>query len=258
LQQGLSVTIKMAGMDIATALFDIDGTLIDSNDAHAQAWVQALHEHDIAADMPRVRSLIGKGGDKLLCEVANLEEDSPLATRITRRKKQLFAELLPGLQPTRGARALLEFLRARDIMLVVATSADDHELDQLLKQAGVDDLIPRHASKDDANESKPDPDIIEAALQKAGSRPQATLMIGDTPYDIEAASRAGVASIALRCGGHWSDNDLRGAIALADDPEHLLGTLRSSWPLVPGPSEDGPGRKRRTEKRRTKNEEQKT
>jgi HAD superfamily hydrolase (TIGR01509 family) len=220
--------VQIAGRDFTTALFDVDGTLIDSNDAHAQAWVQSLREHDIPAEMSHIRPLIGKGGDKLLCEVAQVKYDSPLGQQITRRKKEIFEEHLPGLTPTPRARPLLEFLRAHHVTRVVATSADDKELDQLLKQAGVDELFERHASKDDAGESKPDPDIVQAALTRARSHPNATVMIGDTPYDVEAAGRAGVATIALRCGGYWSDEDLRGAIAIFDDPAHLLESLRSA------------------------------
>jgi len=220
--------VHIAGRAFTTALLDIDGTLIDSNDAHAEAWVQALREHNIPADMSRIRPLIGKGGDKLLCEVAGLAEDSPLGRQITRRKKEIFNQHLPELKPTRGARLLLEFLRAHNVTLAAATSADDRELDQLLTQAGVQDLIEHHASKDDAGESKPDPDIVQAALDRSGSRPDATVMIGDTPYDIEAAGRAGVPTIALRCGGYWSDRDLAGALAIFDDPAHLLATLRAA------------------------------
>jgi HAD superfamily hydrolase (TIGR01509 family) len=220
--------VHIAGRDFTTALFDIDGTLIDSNDAHAKSWVQALREHDIPSGMGRIRPLIGKGGDKLLCEVARLEEDSPLGERITQRKKELFEQQLPQLKATPGARPVLEFLRSQDVTVVAATSADDHERDQLLTQAGVGDLIALHATKDDAGESKPDPDIVQAALARARSRPEATVMIGDTPYDIEAAARAGDVTIALRCGGYWSDGDLRDAFAIFDDPAHLLSALRTA------------------------------
>ena len=209
-------------------LFDIDGTLIDSNDAHAEAWARALHDHTISVDVARIRPLIGKGGDKLLCEVVGVEEDSPTGRTVRERKKEIFATMLPRLQATHGARELLAHLRAQDVTLGTATSADGSELRQLLRQAGVDDLIHLRASKDDAGESKPDPDIVEAALARARSRPELTVMIGDTPYDIEAADRAGVASIALRCGGYWSDNDLKHAIAIFDDPAQLLNTLREA------------------------------
>ena len=109
--------------------------------------------------------------------------------------------------------------------LVIATSADDKELDAVLTQAGVADLFPTRTSKDDANESKPDPDIVQAALHKAQARPERTVMIGDTPYDIEAAARAGIACVALRSGGGWSDSELFAALALFDDPADLLDAL---------------------------------
>ena len=96
----------------------------------------------------------------------------------------------------------------------------------LLQRAGVDDLVPTRASKDDAEESKPDPDIVRAALKRSGARPETTIMIGDTPYDIEAAGRAGVQTIALRCGGHWSDAALRDATHIFDDPAELLVHLQ--------------------------------
>ena len=106
--------------------------------------------------------------------------------------------------------------------VVIATSAGDDEMDALLRQAGVGDLIPKRTSSDDADRSKPDPDIVLATLQQTGSAPDHTVMIGDTPYDVEAARRAGVRAIALRCGGHWSDVDLEGAIHIVDDPAGLL------------------------------------
>jgi len=105
---------------------------------------------------------------------------------------------------------------------VVATSADDQEMEAILAQAGVGDLIPRRTSSDDADQSKPDPDIVRAALARVQAEARDAVMIGDTPYDIEAARRAGVDAIALRSGGHWTDADLAGAIAIFDDPQDLL------------------------------------
>lgn len=211
-----------AGGHFETVLFDVDGTLIDSNAAHAQAWTQSLREHGVAAGVDEVRRLIGMGGDKLLPAIAHVSEDSDLGQAIARRKKEIFATLLPGLQPTRGARALLEYLRQQRVTLVIATSADDREMSALLKRAGIDDLIPERTSKDDAAESKPDPDIVQAALDRSKTRPELAVMVGDTPYDIEAANRAGIGAIALRCGGYWSDIDLRDALDIIDDPAALL------------------------------------
>jgi phosphoglycolate phosphatase-like HAD superfamily hydrolase len=211
-----------------TALFDVDGTLIDSNDAHAEAWAQALREHGIACDVATIRRLVGMGGDKLLPRVAQLEEDSPEGRAITARKKTLFGERVPSLRPTRGARALVEFLRNHEVEVVIATSAGDDEMKTLLRQAGVDDLLPLRTSKDDAADSKPDPDIVHAAMQRARARAETTVMIGDTPYDIEAATRARVRTIALRSGGYWGDDDLRGAAAIYDDPAALLVALQTA------------------------------
>jgi HAD superfamily hydrolase (TIGR01509 family) len=157
--------------------------------------------------------------------VAHLEEDSPEGRAIAARKKAVFSERLPSLQPTPGARALVEHLRRQGVDLVIATSAGDEEMKALLAQAGVADLISLRTSKDDASESKPDPDIVHAAMQRSRARPESTVMIGDTPYDIEAATRAGIRTIALRCGGYWKDADLRGASAIYDDPEALLAKL---------------------------------
>jgi HAD superfamily hydrolase (TIGR01509 family) len=210
-----------------SVLFDLDGTLIDSNAAHATSWLRALREHGIETDIMRVRPLIGMGGDKLLPAIAGIEEGSPRGRAVAARKKELFNEQLPWLRPTPGARALLEFLRDRDVETLIATSADEKEMQALLDCAGVADLLPGRASKDDADESKPDPDIVCAALAMARGGAASTLMVGDTPYDIEAARRAGVASVALRCGGHWTDHDLRGALYIFEDPKELLDRWRN-------------------------------
>ena len=207
---------------IETVLFDVDGTLIDSNVAHTRAWARALHEHGVAIREDEVRRLIGMGADKLIPAAAKVDERSAPGQELVHRKKTIFDALLPSLGPTLGARTLLEYMRSQSIDIAIATSADDRELTALLKRAGVDDLIPMRSSRDDAPASKPDPDIVHAALRRARARPELTLLIGDTPYDIEAARRAGVDAIALRCGGYWSDESLRGAAEIFDDPAALL------------------------------------
>ena len=211
---------------LSAVLFDVDGTLIDSNAAHAETWAQALTEHGCPRDAAQVRPLIGMGSDKLLPVIAGLEAESREGRTIAQRKQELFAERLPRLQPTRGARALVAHLRERGKTLVVATSAGSEEMHAILRQAGVADLIPARTSSDDAEESKPDPDIVLAALRRAGAAPDATVMIGDTPYDIEAARRAKIDAMAFRCGGYWPDGSLGGALAILDDPEALLQRWR--------------------------------
>ncbi|MCU0681805.1 MAG: HAD family hydrolase [Polyangiaceae bacterium] len=213
---------------LKVALLDIDGTLLDSNDAHALAWVDALAEFGHETGFERVRELIGKGGDKLLPEVTGLAKESPEGEAISKRRTAIFkAKYLPELRPFPGARALLEALRSRGLALVVATSAGADQVDGLLRAAGVRDLVDDETTSDDAARSKPDPDVVRAALAKSGRRPAEAVMIGDTPYDVEAATRAGVRSVALRCGG-WDDEALRGAAAVYDDPRDLLANLAAS------------------------------
>lgn len=203
-------------------ILDVDGTLIASNDAHARAYVEAARELGREMSFEETRRAIGMGGDKLLPRVAGIEEESEEGERLTARKKEIFSErYLPGLQPTPGARALLHRLRDDAVKLVVASSASEDELGPLLERAGVRDLIQGSTSSDDAEESKPDPDIVQAALRDAGIPADRVVMLGDTPYDVEAATRAGVRIIALRSGG-WDDDALRGAIATYDHPADLL------------------------------------
>jgi HAD superfamily hydrolase (TIGR01509 family) len=209
-------------------LLDVDGTLIASNDAHAWAWVEALGEHGIGVPFDRIRRLIGKGGDKLLPEVTGIESESARGEAIGHRRRQIFLEkYLPTLRPTPGARELLQRMRADGLQLVVASSAEKEELEPLLEQAGVEDLVESAATSDDADRSKPDPDIVHAALDRAGLAPHEVVLLGDTPYDVEAAARAGVDTIALRCGG-WGDGDLAAALAIHDDPADLLAHYDSS------------------------------
>jgi HAD superfamily hydrolase (TIGR01509 family) len=206
---------------VRAVIFDVDGTLVDSNDAHAAAWVTALAEAGFRVEQAHVRRLIGKGGDKLLPQVTGLSEESREGKRISSRRAEIFkTRYVPHLRPFRGARALVRLLRDRGHEVGVATSAKPEELEPLLRIAEVDDLIRLRTSSGDAERSKPDPDIVQAALDRMECRPEDAIMIGDTPYDVEAAGRARVATIALRCGG-WPDEDLAGAIAIYDDPEDL-------------------------------------
>jgi HAD superfamily hydrolase (TIGR01509 family) len=203
-------------------IFDVDGTLVDSNDAHAKAWVRAIAETGRHVEYSRVRPLIGKGGDKLLPEVTGISIESPEGKSIAKRRREIFAaDFLPHLRPTRGAQRLLEWLRDERMKLVVATSAEEDEVQDLVRVAGAAKMFESAASSDDAERSKPDPDIVTAALKQANCPAAQAIMIGDTPYDVEAARRAGIEIIALRSGG-WPDADLRGAVAVYDDPADLL------------------------------------
>lgn len=212
----------------SVVVLDVDGTLIDSNDEHAHAWVDVGREFGIEIDFHHVRRLIGMGGDKVLPAVSGLQEDDPEGEKIKERRGEIFRErYLPKLQPFPDARKLLERLRDDGYALVVATSASKEDMDGLLKQAGIRDLIEEKTSSSDAEESKPDPDIVQAALKSADAEPGDAIMLGDTPYDVEASGRAGVRCVALRCGG-WGDDDLRGAVAVYDDPSDLLSRYDES------------------------------
>jgi HAD superfamily hydrolase (TIGR01509 family) len=209
-------------------LFDVDGTLVDSNDPHAHAWVEAFQGFGITVDFARVRRCIGMGGDKLMPEVAGLEEDSPIGTQISRRRSEIFkAKYLRHLKPFPKAGELVAAIKARGVTAVAASSAKEDELRALLAIAGADSLLDGATSSDDAEGSKPDPDIVHAALRKAHAEPTTAVLIGDTPYDIQAALRAGVDCIGFRCGG-WQDRDLASAIAIYDGPWDLLQRLDQS------------------------------
>jgi HAD superfamily hydrolase (TIGR01509 family) len=214
--------------ELKAVLFDVDGTLVDSNDAHAAAWVKAFSEHGVTVDPIRVRRSIGMGGDRLMPVVSDLEEESPLGTKIAERRGEIFkAEFLPNLQAFPGARDLVAAMKARGYTAVAASSAAKDELTPLLKIAGAEALMDDKTSADDADESKPAPDIIEAALERAGATPEQAVLIGDTPYDIAAGRSAGVRVIAFRSGG-WLDPDLVGAVEIYEGAWDLLARLDRS------------------------------
>jgi HAD superfamily hydrolase (TIGR01509 family) len=210
------------------AILDIDGTLVDSNDAHARAWVDAFAEAGLQVPFDAVRRAIGMGGDKLLPQVAGISADSPQASRISKRRAEIFAQrYLSTLQPFPRVRELLQRLTDDGFTIVVATSANGDEVGALLDAAGVRDLISSKTSSDDAERSKPDPDIVAAALARSGADPYATLMLGDTPYDVEAARSAGIAIVAVE-GGGWTRDDLRGAIEVYADAADLYARYEQS------------------------------
>ena len=212
----------------AAVILDVDGTLVDSNDAHARAWVEAFAEHGITVAFDHVRRSVGMGGDKLMPEVSGIEESSDLGEKIASRRAEIFASrYLPSLQPFPKVRELLERLIDDGFVLAVASSAKKEELDPLLERAGVADLLTRKTSSDDAENSKPDPDIVVAAVKQAGSAKERTIMIGDTPYDVAAARRAGIEIIGFECGG-WTREALAGSLAVYRDAAHLLAEYESS------------------------------
>jgi len=209
-------------------LLDIDGTLLDSNDAHAKAWVEALSDHGIERSFSDVRPLIGMGADIVMPRLVRIDERSRRGQLITKRRREIFLQrYLPHVRPFPGARELLERMRAEGLRLVAATSAGDQELGPLLEAAAVTDLLDAHTSSADAEHSKPAPDIVEQAVARAGLSSEALIMLGDTPYDILAALRAGVNAVGLRSGG-WQDEELGGAVAVYEDTRDVLVHYESS------------------------------
>ena len=209
-------------------IYDVDGTLVDSNDAHAESWVDTFAEAGYSVPFDVVRPLIGMGGDKLLPKAAGITHDSDEGKKLTKRRSEIFREkYLPKLEPLKGSRALVERVRKAGLKPLVATSAKEEELKGLLKAAQVADLMEERATASDAKKSKPDPDIVQAAIEESGLTADELIMIGDTPYDVEAASRAGVRTIAFRSGG-WGDADLSGASAIYDGPADLLAQYENS------------------------------
>lgn len=207
---------------LRAVLLDVDGTLVDSNDAHARAWVDAFAEFGREVAFERVRPLIGKGGDKLMPEVSGLDPESVEGTRLAARRAAIFRErYLPKVEAFPRATELLQRLHADGLTLVVATSAKKAELEPLLELCRATHLVTARTSSDDAENSKPDPDIVAAALARAKVPASDALMLGDTPYDIEAAARAAVDTIALRSGG-WDDAALVRALAIYSSASDLL------------------------------------
>lgn len=213
---------------LQAVLLDVDGTLVDSNDAHAQAWLEVFQRNAYPATFEWVRELIGKGGDKLIPEVTGLAEDSREAKYLSKERSALFArEYLPQVQPFPQAEALLRRLHGMGLKLVVASSASPEELEPLLRVCGALPFVHHRTSAGAVQHSKPDPDIVQSALRKAECSAGGAVLLGDTPYDVQAAAKAGVPTIALRCGGH-SDSALSGALAIYDDVADLLANFERS------------------------------
>ena len=210
---------------IAAVLFDVDGTLIDSVDAHARAWTEALRAwgHDVPFEA--VRRQIGKGGDQLLPVFLSREEIERVGDELEAYRGRLFKQrYLPHLKAFPGVRALFERLIADGKQIGLASSAQEDELAQYKKIADISDLISSQTAADDAEHSKPHPDIFQAALAKLGHPdPASVVVVGDTPYDAEAAGRAKLRSIGLLCGG-WSEQELyqAGCSMVLRDPVALL------------------------------------
>ena len=218
-------------MALKAVILDIDGTLVLSNDAHAQAWVDAFKAYGYDVPFEKVRPLIGMGGDQVLPKmVPGLNDEEGDGKAIAQKRKELIIERFgPTLVPTKGVRELLLRMQDAGLRLIIATSATSQELSVLLKAAQVDDLLDQNeaATSSDTEASKPAPDIVEVALKKLKMEPSEVLMLADTPFDVQSAKGAGVEMIALRSGG-FDDEQLKDALAIYDDPADLLAHYDSS------------------------------
>lgn len=223
---------------VDAVLFDIDGTLVDSVDLHAEAWRQAMQRFGRDVPFERVRREIGKGSDQLLPVFFTQEELDRFGEELTRQRGELYLrEFLPKVRAFPGVKALFERLRGDGKRLVLASSARREELEALLDIAGVRDLVEGSASGDDVDRSKPHPDIFEAALDQLGGVDlRGVVAVGDTPYDATAAGKLGIAAVGVRCGG-WSEEELleAGCVAVFRDPAELLERYEE-W--VPGTEQE--------------------
>lgn len=212
-------------------LLDVDGTLVISNDAHAHAWVEAFAAFGYDISFEQVRPMIGMGGDQLIPQVIpELSSEEGVGKQIADHRKELILHKFgSSLSPAPGSRDLILRLKQEGFQLVVASSATSEELSVLLKAAQVDDLLEEEpiTTSDDTDNSKPAPDLVQAALKKGKLDAPQTIMLGDTPYDIQSANAAGVNVIAVRCGG-FDDSQLSGALAIYDNPADLLEQFERS------------------------------
>jgi HAD superfamily hydrolase (TIGR01549 family) len=210
---------------IEAILFDVDGTLVDSNDLHAAAWQEAFRHFGIVLPFDTIRGQIGKGGDNLIPTLLAPEIVERLQEEIESFRSDLFQrDYLAKARPFPGASDLLKLLHKDGIKLVLASSAKQDELDFHIERLGCAPLLTATTSKDDVEHSKPCPDIFAAALEKARPLNGGTVVVvGDTPYDVAAAAKIGISAIGVRCGG-FPDEALQGAAAIYDGPQDLMAS----------------------------------
>ena len=210
---------------IDAVIFDIDGTLVDSVDLHAEAWRLAFKKFGKIVSFEDIRRQIGKGADQLLPVFWSPQELAKFGKELEEYRSELFKkEYLPHVKAFPQVRQLFERIRQDRKRIALASSAKGDELKTYKKIARIDDFIEAETSSDDAAKSKPHPDIFEAALEELGDlAADRAIVVGDTPYDAEAAGKAKMRTIGLMCGG-WSENDLRrgGCIAIYRDAADLL------------------------------------
>ena len=213
-------------------IFDVDGTLVDSVDLHARAWQRTLAKwgHDVPFET--VRSQIGKGGDELMPVFLSPEEVERDGKTISKERDALFkAEYLDQVRPFPGVADVVRALLDRGVKVALGSSGKDEEVEHHKRLTGIDGMGVVQTTSEDAEKSKPHPDIFVAALKKLGLPAGDVVAVGDTPYDAEAAVRAGITPVGVLCGGVAAE-DLQkaGCVALFRDPADLLGRLGEAVP----------------------------
>ena len=216
---------------IRAAIFDVDGTLIDSVDLHAASWQEAFEKFGKNVAFDAIRRQIGKGADQLLPVFLSPSELEKFGSDLDHYRSELFKRAyLPRVKSFPGVRALFQKIASDGKRLAVASSAKEDELAAYKKIAEIDDLLDTETSSDDVERSKPHPDVFAAALERLDTvEPAEALVIGDTPYDVAAAGKLNLRVIGLLCGG-WSETDLHsaGCIAVYRDPADLLARYNDS------------------------------
>jgi HAD superfamily hydrolase (TIGR01509 family) len=206
------------------AILDIDGTLVDTNYHHAVAWYRAFHQHEIVLPIWRIHTHMGMGGDQLVGSLCGERTEQEKGDDIRAAEKVLYAELIGEVEPLKGARELIEDLKGRGHAVVLASSAKEDEVDHYLDLLDARDLADDWTTSADVESTKPQPDLVNAAMEKAGTRE--AVMVGDTPWDVQAAERAGIETVAVLTGG-FSAAELRdaGAVAVFESIEELSEVL---------------------------------
>jgi HAD superfamily hydrolase (TIGR01509 family) len=210
---------------VKAVIFDIDGTLVDTVDMHAKAWRRAFGEFGKDLEFRAIRDQIGKGGDQLLPVFLSQEEIGDFGEKLEKRRGEIYkTDYMPRAKPFPKVRELFERIRRDGKRIALASSAPEDELEFYKKLTSIEDLLDDATSADDAERSKPEPDIFVAAVAKLeGVEAADCIVVGDTPYDAEAAGKAGMRTIGVLCGG-FSEESLRGAgcIEIFKDPSELL------------------------------------
>lgn len=190
------------------AILDVDGTLVDTNYHHAIAWWRAFKQHDILVPIWRIHRTVGMGGDKMIAALCGTDVEEEKGDDIREAEKALYLALIEEVVLLDGARDLIEELKRRGHTVVLASSAKSNELDHYLDLLDARDLVDDWTDSSDVDDTKPDPDLVKAAMKKAGT--DAAVMVGDSVWDCEAATRAGIETIAVLTGG-FSEDELTGA-----------------------------------------------